>query len=248
MGPRGLKGTSALPVSLAVAGPFRGPWEFPLKGPTAAGDTGKAPGSPWRLEGREERAFGLGAQKGQGGERGGGQPAGSLSRTGGLRLPGMYLSAPLPLSCQDPDPAGQDPSLAPITSCRTPSPIPSLVPSHREPQSPLIPLQHPPQDPSAPSHNPVHASSPRPIPSSAQSPTKPPLPPLRAHHPPSPPSIWSGPRGRCSGCTHPPNQLPPSPAAAEAAPLPVTSRSQRGQLFWSIRPRLTHPPHQEAAN
>lgn len=64
MGPRGFRGTSALSVSLAVAGPFKGPWEFPLKGLTAAGDTGKAPESPWRFEGREERAFGLGAQKG----------------------------------------------------------------------------------------------------------------------------------------------------------------------------------------
>lgn len=89
MGPRGLRGTSALPYPcgqthprVAVAGPFRGPWEFPLKGSTAAGDTGKAPGSPWRLEGREERAFGLGAQKGQGAE-GVGSPLGPcLARVG----------------------------------------------------------------------------------------------------------------------------------------------------------------------
>lgn len=101
-----------------------------------------------------------------------------------------------------------------------------------------------PQSPPAPSPHQIHAPSPSPIPSSA--PITHLLPPLGAHHPPSPPHIWSGPRGRCSGCIHLPN--PPSPAAREAAPLPVTSRSQRGQLFWSIRPRLTHPPHQEAAN
>lgn len=162
MGPRGLRGTSALPLSL----PFGGPWEFPLKGPTAARDTGKAPGSPWRLEGREERAFGLRAQKRQG-AGGGGQPAGPLSRTGGLRLPGMYpLCSPL-LSSQGPDPTGLDPTLAPITSCRTPSPIPSLAPSHYQPQRPLVPLQPQPQSPPAPSHHQAHAPSPSPIPSSA---------------------------------------------------------------------------------
>lgn len=64
-GAKGLWGASAFPISLAADGPFGGPFH-PSKSPSAAGDTEKAPGSPWRLEGREESAFGLGAQKGQG--------------------------------------------------------------------------------------------------------------------------------------------------------------------------------------
>lgn len=82
-------------------------------------------------------------------------------------------------------------------------------------------------------------------------PPRPPLPSLGAHHPPSPLPAWPGPRGWCLRCTHPPQPVAPQSCCQQQTPpgpLPITSRSQRGQLLQSIRPRLTHYKHQEVRN
>lgn len=178
-----------------------------------------------------------------------GQPPGPSSRTGGLRLPGM---------CPLCTPTSVLPGSRPHWARPIISPHHQLQESqtHSITSSIPLPAPEPPGSIATPAPEPPNSiPSPSPCPFSQlhfvlspHHPSSPPLPLLGAQHPPSPPHIWSGPRGRCSGCTHPPNQPPPSFAAGEAAPLPVTSRSQRGQLFWSIRPRLTHPPHREAAN
>uniref|UniRef100_A0A8C3Q950 Uncharacterized protein n=1 Tax=Geospiza parvula TaxID=87175 RepID=A0A8C3Q950_GEOPR len=151
-------------------------------------------------------------------------------------LPGSRPHWARPITC--PHHQLQDPRPHSITGS-----IP--FPAPEPPGSIATPAPEPPN--SIPSPSPCPFSHLHSIPS-PHHPPSPPLPSLGAHHPPSPPHIWSGPRGGCSGRTHPPNQQPPSPAAGEAAPPPVTSWSQRGQLFWRIRSRLTHPPHQEAAN
>lgn len=75
---------------------------------------------------------------------------------------------------------------------------------------------------------------------SPHQPSSPSLPLLGAHHPPSPPHIWSGPRGRCSGCTHPLNQLPPSPAA-RGSPSTSYLPEPAGTTFLE-HPTSSHPP------